>query len=311
MNPIGSRRSKRAPQPKKKRRSRLGVYFLVALFIAMLMVGFKLADSMFEPVTAKPSLGEDEPEPIKTDKNGPINILILGIDERDHEPVRSDTIILASLFPDTREVKLLSIPRDTRVTIPGRKNPDKINHAYAFGGPDLTRKSVEEFLGIPVHNYVTTNFKGFINIIDILGGVTYNVEQRMYYPDEDIDLHPGLQKLNGYDSLAYVRYRSDGLGDIGRVNRQQKFIKALADNAVSINTIWKIPDLIKEINTHVKTDLSTKDILYLGTRFATISPSDLESQMVPGTPRDIGSINYWIADQKKLDQILKEMKILP
>lgn len=313
MSEIGSRKARKAPnkpksKTKRKRRSPIGAFFLVGVFFLMLFVGFKIADSMFAPVTANPIVDEEEEATIDTKKKGPINILVIGTDERDNEPIRSDALILASLYLDTKEVKMLSIPRDTRVNIPGRKNADKINHAYAYGGAELSQETVEQFLGVNIDNYIKTNFQGFASIIDILGGVTYNVEKRMYYPDEGINLQPGLQKLDGEDALAYVRFRSDGLGDIGRVERQQKFLKALVDNAASINTIWKIPDLIKELSKNVQTDLSTKDILSLATKFSTISISDVESQMVPGTGQTIGGVSYWIVDKQGLDEILKEME---
>jgi len=309
MTEIGSRKTRRAPQKtRRKRKSPLGAFLLMGMFFVMIFVGFKIADSMFAPVTANPIVDEDE-ETIEPNSKDPINILVIGTDERDNEPTRSDTLILASLYPETKEVKLLSIPRDTRVNIPGRNQPERINHAYAYGGPDLAKKTVEQFLDITVDNYIKTNFQGFVNIIDILGGLTYNVEKRMYYPDEGIDLQPGLQKLNGDDALAYVRFRSDGLGDIGRVERQQKFLNALVDNVASINTVWKIPDLIRELSKNVQTDLSTKDILYLATKFSTIKASDVESQMIPGTPEYIGGISYWIPDKNALAEILKEMEL--
>lgn len=309
MSELGSRKVRRTPKkPARKKKSPIGVFLLAGVFFVMLFVGFKIADSMFAPVTAKPIVDEDE-ETIEPNSKAPINILIIGTDERNDEPTRSDTLILASLYPETKEVKMLPIPRDTRVSIPSRKNLERINHAYAYGGPDLSKKTVEQFLGVTVDSYIKTNFQGFVGIIEILGGLTYNVEKRMYYPDEGIDLQPGLQKLNGADALAYVRFRTDGLGDIGRVERQQKFLNALIDNVASIKTVWKIPDLIREISKNVQTDLSTKDILYLATKFSTISGSDVTSQKVPGTPEYIGGVSYWIPDNNALEKILQEMEL--
>ncbi len=184
--------------------------------------------------------------------------------------------ILASLFPEERQVKLLSIPRDTRLLIPGHGN-DKVNHAHVYGGINLVKSSVQEFTGIPIDFYVETNFQGFIKMIDILGGVTLNVEKKMYTPLENIDLEPGLQTLNGYNSLAYVRYRDDGMGDIGRIARQQKFIKVLAENTIRTSNITKIPELVDELKKYVKTDLSIMDMITYATRFAKMDPADLEA----------------------------------
>ncbi|MFZ5943897.1 MAG: LCP family protein, partial [Bacillota bacterium] len=267
LSRLSRRKGATSEAPKPKRRSKFYLYVIIAAFFAMTFIGFKLADIMFAPVTKAETGLVDQEVPIGQEKNGPYTVLIIGTDERDNEPSRSDTLILASLFPNEKQVKMLSIPRDTRVKIPGRKNLEKISHAHAYGGAELAQKTVEDFLDKTVDFYIEVNFQGFKNIIDTLGGVTLNVEKRMLYPEEDIDLQPGLQKLNGYDALAYVRFRSDGKGDIGRVERQQKFLSAMADHVKSFATIPKIPSLIKEINTHVKTDMSTKDILYFATKF--------------------------------------------
>lgn len=312
MSDLSRRRSRRKPRkPKNKRRPNLLFYFVVALFFTMAVLGFKMADALFEPVTTKADVGPTSlniENPIKEKAPGePINILIIGTDERENEPSRSDTLILASLFPEDKQIKMLSIPRDTRVKIPGR-GYEKVSHAHAYGQVALAQKTVEDFLDVHIDYYVKTNFQGFVNIIDILGGVTLNVEKRMYYPDENIDLQPGLQNLNGDDALAYVRFRSDGLGDIGRVGRQQKFLSVLADHVKSFATIPKIPSLIKQINTHVKTDMSTKDILYYASKFITIDPSSIQTYMVPGYPDNRFGTSYWISDKEKLAIILDEMK---
>ncbi|MFZ7104771.1 MAG: LCP family protein [Peptococcaceae bacterium] len=305
-----SRRKGSKPNPRpKKRRSHVVLYLIAAVFFAMIFFGFKMADAMFAPVTkANTGLNEVEDASPDQESSGPYNILIIGTDERDDEPSRSDTLILATLFPEEKQVKLLFIPRDTRVKIPGRKDYDKITHAHAYGGVDLTRQTVEDYLGLDVDYYIKVNFQGFKNIIDILGGVTLDVEKRMDYPAEEIDLEPGLQKLNGHDALAYVRFRSDGLGDIGRVERQQKFLAALTDHLKSFATLPKVPSLIKEVHTHIKTNLNTKDILYFATKFINIDHENIQSIMVPGRPDTIDGISYWLTDIPELDKILDDMQ---
>ncbi|NLW24810.1 MAG: LCP family protein [Clostridia bacterium] len=306
-----SRVKRRKKATVKKRRPRYFYLIIIILFLATVFVGFKLANAIFAPLTTGAGEPSEEGEGVTDEMNDeenqePVNILLIGTDQRERESARSDTLILASLFPDEKQVKLLSIPRDTRTKIPGR-GLEKIAHAHAYGGADLTRKTVEDLLGISIDYYVKVNFQGFINIIDILGGVTMDVEKRMYYPDEGIDLQPGLQKLDGEDALAYVRFRSDGQGDIGRVERQQKFLSALTDHVKSISTIWKIPDLIKEVNNNVETDMSTKDILYYATKFANIDHESIESHMLPGYPSDNLGASYWIVDNTKLEELMEQM----
>ncbi|KJS85448.1 MAG: hypothetical protein JM58_08375 [Peptococcaceae bacterium BICA1-8] len=306
-----SRSSKRKKSSQSRTRPNYFLFIIIAVFFAMLVFGFKWADNMFSPITkADTGLIDiiDTENPIGKENNAPINVLIIGTDERENEPSRSDTLILASLFTDEKQVKLLSIPRDTRVNIPGRKGFEKVSHAHAYGQADLAVKTVEGFLDTNIDFYIKTNFQGFKNIIDHLGGITLNVEKRMLYPEEDIDLNPGLQTLNGYDALAYVRFRSDGLGDIGRVERQQKFVSALTDHITRFATIPKIPSLVKEVNTHVKTNMSPKDILYFATKFITIDHNSIETFMLPGQADTINGISYWVADSKELEKVLEKMQ---
>jgi anionic cell wall polymer biosynthesis LytR-Cps2A-Psr (LCP) family protein len=143
-------------------------------------------------------------------------------------------------------------------------------------------------------------------MIDVLGGLNINVEQRMYFPEEEIDLQAGLQKLNGHDALSYVRWRSDGKGDIGRIERQQKFFRALADQALTFSTIWKIPDLLDELNKYVKTDMKLQKMIVLANKLRDIENIELEATVVPGTPDDINyGASYWIPDKEALVAILE------
>jgi len=217
-------------------------------------------------------------------------------------------LVLACLDLDKKKVNLLSLPRDTRVDIPGKGIKRKINYAHAVGGAELAIKTVENFLKLPVHYYVETNFDGFSNAIDILGGITLNVEEKMYFPEEGIDLDPGLQKLDGHDALSYVRWRGDGRGDIGRIERQQKFIQALSDQAMRLSTVWKIPQLIGELNKQVKTDMDLQKMIMLANKFRDFKEIEVNTYMVPGTPDDVNyGGSYWIADEEELHKILEKI----
>lgn len=314
-------RDPNAPQPPPRRKepakrsTKVRNLILVLVFVLLLFTGYKVVDfvrsplnaieepPIEEPVEKEPLLPADDDEFAKKR----VNILVLGTDERENIPPRSDTIILASLFPEERQVKLLSIPRDTRMAIPDHGN-DKINHAYVYGGVKLVKDSVEEFTGIPIDFYVTTNFKGFVRIIDILGGVPLNVEKKLYNPDEDIDIEAGLQTLNGHKALGYVRYRDDLTGDIGRIGRQQKFIKVLAENTIKTSNITKIPELVNELKEHVKTDLSIMDMITYSTRFVKMDMADLQVYQVPGFSGMQNEVSYWIPDLNASKKILNDLK---
>ena len=155
-----------------------------------------------------------------------VHVMILGVDQRADDVGRSDTLMVATLDKDSGKGALLSVPRDTRVAIEGH-GYDKVNHAYAFGGHELSQKTVEQLLGVPMDHYIIINTSAFERIIDALGGVDIKVEKRMHYEDpwDDhgglvIDLYPGEQHMDGKKAIQYVRYR-DGEGDIGRIGRQQ------------------------------------------------------------------------------------------
>lgn len=241
------------------------------------------------------------------DQPGRINVLLLGMDARPgEEKARTDTIILASIDRDTKKVALVSIPRDSRVQLPGH-GWDKINSAYLYGGAAMTQKVVGDLLGISVPYYMVTNFNGFQGIVDTLGGVEIDVDKRMYYPDEDIDLQPGLQRLDGHDALSYVRYRYDALGDITRTERQQRFLTALAKEAAQMKTVTKLPKLIPQLRENVDTNLGLSDMLFLAQVAAGIDPANIATQTLPGDFLDIDEASYWEPDRVKSKTVIAQL----
>jgi len=230
-----------------------------------------------------------------------VNIMVMGVDERSDDVGRSDTLFVMTVDTNTKEVAMLSIPRDTRVKIPGN-GWDKINAAYAYGGQKLTQQTVESLLGIKIDHNIVINIAGFKKIIDAMGGVTIDVEKRMYYNDpyDDngglvIDLRPGVQHMDGSTAIQYVRYR-DEEGDIGRVERQQKFLKAVLNEVASPSVITKIPAIIREVSSVMKSDMSTTEMLNLAKILNDASKNGLKTDMVPGKPAYIDDISYWIPD---------------
>ena len=232
-------------------------------------------------------------------------IMIMGVDERSDDVGRSDTLMVATIDPQKNEASLLSIPRDTRVAIP-KNGYDKINAAYAYGGEKLTQRTVEDFLGIRMDHYVIINTHAFQKIIDAIGGIDIDVEKRMYYEDpwdDDgglvIDLRPGRQHMDGKTAVTYVRYR-DEEGDIGRVKRQQKFMRACVDAVTTPTILPRLPSIIASVIDSVKTDLSVRQMLeFIGT-LKQAQAKGLRTDMVPGRPLYIEGISYWIPDMEQL-----------
>lgn len=243
--------------------------------------------------------------------SGKKNIVVLGCDIRKDDVGRSDTLFVAMLDKSKKNAALLSVPRDTRVKIKGH-GWDKINAAFAYGGHKLTQETVQDFLGIKLNNYVVVDFQGFQGLVDAVGGVDINVEKRMYYYDAyanyEIDIRPGKQHLDGKTAMQYVRYR-DEEGDIGRIRRQQKFIMALYREIASKNIIAKMPGVSKQIMSMIKTDLSLKEMVELGNVMRSMLEKDsLKMAMVPGEPKYIDGISYWIPDIPKLRQQMADMQ---
>ena len=210
---------------------------LGALCTAVFWSSVWVYDTFINPPQANVAAADDK---IRDDAklNERINILLLGIDDGDSEaaetePKRTDAIILLSFDPANNKVSVLSIPRDTKVILPGHKDPEKINAAYAYGGAVMAKQTVANLLRVPIHYYALANWQGFIDIVNLIGGVDIYVDKDMYYEDPYadlvIDIKHGYQHMDGVTAGKYVRFRKDELGDIGRVQRQQKFLKAAAE----------------------------------------------------------------------------------
>jgi len=219
----------------------------------------------------------------------PFLLLLIGIDSRDGERARSDTMMLAAVNPGKQRAFLLSIPRDSFMDIPGH-GYDKVNHAMAYGGPKLVKQSLERFLHVAIDHYVTIDFDGFRKIVDELGGVEVHVKKRMKYsdPSDDtyIDLQPGVQILNGKQALDYARYRKSDLGredtDYDRIVRQQEIVKALANKGDSVQAFFKAFKLMDIMGQHVRTDLSEAQIASLLITYYDPRKNHLETETLRG-----------------------------
>ncbi len=232
------------------------------------------------------------------EKTGKINICIIGKDNTE-DSHRADTILFTTLDLDNKIVQVLSIPRDTRVQIPGR-GWDKINHAYPYGGIELLNRTLINYLGMPIHYYIELDYSSFPKIVDLLGGVDIYVEKRLKYVDKAgglyIDIPQGLQHMNGETALKFVRYRHDALGDIGRIKRQQQFMKALLQKIANQAVSTKMPTLLKEILQAVQTDLPAEEALKLAMYFRDIPPQNIRFFTLPGKPAVLSGVSYWLGD---------------
>lgn len=227
----------------------------------------------------------------------------------------SDTILVVAVDLDSKAVRGISIPRDTRIEIAG-KGFQKINAAYSIGGHELAMEAAEAVLGVGIDYYIQTDIAGLKNIVDLIGGVGIEVEKDMRYTDRRgglyINLKKGYRHLDGDKALQYVRFRHDTLGDISRIQRQQKFLRAIARHMLEPKNIVQAPKVVSEIyeKGYVHTNLNLKDMKSLIELARDIPPDQMEMDTVPGTPENIDGISYWIADMQKTYDLVAKM-LLP
>ncbi|MEH7108079.1 LCP family protein [Bacillus sp. JJ1764] len=214
-------------------------------------------------------------------KFGKINVLLLGSDTRGEEHARTDSIMIAHYDQDTHQPRLISIMRDTYVEIPGH-GKQKINAAYAYGGPELLRQTIKENFDIDINYYAVVDFEGFSKITDIVApdGIEVDVPHEMTY-GIGTTINQGIQTLHGDKLLGYVRYRHDNMSDFGRVQRQQEVIGKLEDQALSVSTLIKLPKLLGVIGPYVETNMDTPTMLSLGKDLISNHSNDLKTMRIP------------------------------
>lgn len=245
---------------------------------------------------------------------GYTNILLLGIDDgvagKDAGTGRwADTIVLVSFKKDTGDVRFLSIPRDTLVTIPGRKNPEQISAAYHYGGEALVGQSLTQLINVPIQEYISIDIAGMTALVDALGGVDIYVESDMDYedPEADVSIHlkKGYQHLSGAQAQQYLRYRSDDLGDLGRVQRQQRFIKAVYEKCTQLQTLTNLPAVVDIFQHKLDTSLKVVDTNEVITLFKSLRADNPQTTILPGVLAQDDSV--WLPDAVKIERKMQEL----
>ncbi len=244
------------------------------------------------------------------------NILLMGVDVSSNandpfDHARSDSIYLISIAPHAKNINIISIPRDSKVYIHSHSNPDKINHAFAYGGIETSKKTIEQTLGVRIDHYLVVSNKALVEFIDKIGGLDVYVEKNMHYNDNTAGLHinleKGVQHLNGAEAEGYLRYRKDALGDIGRIRRQQWFLNALAEKMKDPAIIVKIPDIVKSISKNIQTDFSFYELAQYAALAKTVDSSQIKVATLPGEPSQRGFISYWILDPDGVQDIVNKL----
>ncbi|MEH7381362.1 LCP family protein [Bacillus sp. JJ1533] len=312
----------RTEKRKKGKRKRVLKFFFSLLVILLLGAGYLIYDALNQVKQTHVELergthSEKREQPVQLQKK-PISIALFGVENYVDAGAngRSDTIMIFTLNPADKTVKVVSIPRDTRVEIVGYGTVDKINHAYSFGGPDMSIDTIENFLDIPIDYFATINFDVFKKVVDELGGVTVDVPFDFWETNvgvgyyDKIYFKQGTQKLNGEEALAYVRMRKqDPRGDIGRAERQQQVIAALMDQISPQTLLLKYDDILDHVSDNMRTNLSSQDMLSIIKTYSGIKSSNMERLTIQGTDLYLNRIYYYdpdITELANLQQVLKD-----
>ena len=250
----------------------------------------------------------------------PLNILVMGIDRVLDAPAdsrqafngRSDTMLLLRFEPQSHSLHLLSIPRDSRVEIPG-SGYHKINDANVYGGAPLAVRVASNTLNdVPIDRYLRVTTDTFKQLVDLAGGVEVFVPYRMSYRDVtqklEIDLQPGRQTLNGEQAEQFARFRKDGYGDIGRVQRQQVLLKALQQRLYNPAILLHLSQALEIFQKNIDTNLSWEEMLALVNFARGLQRENIQMVMLPGRfsqPQEYDS-SFWLISQPGRDRVMQQ-----
>jgi LCP family protein required for cell wall assembly len=270
----------------------------------------RVPDDVWEVLSAVPNVGSTPESP------GAMNILVLGSDARSStaETSRSDTIMLLHVDPANNYLSLLSFPRDLRVDLEGFDAPQKLNRAYAEGGPALTIKTIQQLTGIDIDHFLEVDFKAFRNLVEHVGGVYLEVDRRYYYTSseyENIDLQPGYQLLGGAEALDYVRFRHDLNADFGRMERQQRLVAALRQQAAGWDLGFKLPGLVGGLVDYVATDLGTGDFIKLARWGITMDGGRIRQVTLRGINTMIDGVTLVLCTEEQIAEAVRAMLTPP
>ncbi len=266
-----------------------------------------------KPVLSLPSLPKIQLMPT-LDRS--MNILCMGVDSNGRHAqrflnTRSDTMMLVHIDTDLHRVGIVSIPRDSRVKLPGNHGIDKINSAHALGGPELAVDAVKEAFAVPIDHYVVVDTEGLKKLFEALGPMEIMVEKRMRYRDRaaglHVDLEPGLQTLSPKQVEEYVRFRHDPKGDIGRIERQQWFMRQVSKKLKEPAVILKLPDLFKFASEYVVTDMNAEEMAKVAGFGKDIQAQQVQTATLPGHAEFIHGGSYWIPDPEACSVVFSRM----
>jgi len=318
-----NQRSQHMKVKRKRKKKRFWLTFSLSLLFILILstigYGFSLWNSAANMVTdSYESDGREDGSELRDDTveldDENISILFIGVDQGGGREINehglSDSLILTTLNKSDKSVKMVSIPRDSYVYVPERDTYTKITHAHAYGGPKATIETVENLFDLPVDYFVKINFNAFIDVVDALGGIEYDVPFEMYEMDSDdnknaIHLLPGEQMLDGEEALAVARTRKYD-NDLERGKRQQEVLNAIFDRALSLNTVFNVNNIFDAVGNNMTTNLAFSDMTRLSSRFLS---KDLTIESINLEGRDMmKDLYYYDIDDDHLEEVSTELR---
>ena len=316
-------------QKKRKTKTRRKILYTILIISMVLFSGAivfatnlslqtkNAINKIYEPLEKDTNPKEEAENKIESAKaeDSAFTILLAGIENEEKAKYgRADVLILATINPKTEKISLVSIPRDSRVYVPDLGYQTKINHSYAFGGINYTINTLEEILDIPIDYYVSTDFQGFEDIVDTVGGVDVDVpftfSAQLTGSLKWKKYTEGPMYLNGNEALAYVRMRKkDPQGDAGRNIRQKQVIQEIINKATSISNIANIDDMIKDVGNNVKTNIPSSDYFGLIKTYQNIKSSPIEQLQLEGVDTMIRGTSYFLIDEESLEEVKKQLQL--
>lgn len=291
------------------------LYILGTLFLLLLLAGggyaYYLYDSVQGTIDSEMhvELERDQSEERETeldmDNQEPVSFLLLGVDAEDSKQGLTDTMMVVTVNPARDSMRMVSLPRDTRVEIPGY-GLDKINHAYGLGGADLALDTVEKYLDLPLDYFVTINMEGFEEMVDAVGGVP--VENDFAFEQNEFFFPEGDVYLDGEKALAYSRMRKeDPDGDLGRNARQRQVVNALIDEGAQLSSVARSEELLDVLGSNVLTNLDFDKMVKLQQHYASARHNQ-ETLEIEGDGERIDGIWYLMVSEEERERISSDLR---
>lgn len=289
-----------------KKRKWPWIVALVGLLLLGVAISFYIDISstlknMHQPIDRESS--EKRDDEVNFRQKDPFSVLVLGVDEREGDKGRSDTMIIMTVNPSLNSTKMVSIPRDTYTEIIGHGTKDKLNHAYAFGGIEMALSSVENLFDMPIDYVVEVNMEGFQKVVDAVGGVT--VQNNLAFTQDDFNFPKGKITLTGEEALSYIRMRKeDPEGDWGRQNRQRQVIQGVLNEGKSITTLLNYREIFDAIGKNIKTNMSFDEMIDIQKNYRNAADTIEQLRFENGTGKRMeDNIWYYMMDEEELDEI--------